>query len=186
MAGTMARMKTGIMALALSVGVAAAGGVAVAQEATPGSSPPAPTGATPPPVTQVYPVALHQGSCPAPEAEPVVDPRDAQVFGSTAEEPQQVGTSQFPPALTAQLVFELGIQDVTSVPHAIAVHQSPEEFGTVIACGDIAGIVAEGVLIVPIRPVNQGTVAGTATIQEEEGNITITASLVPEVMAANQ
>lgn len=186
MAGTMARMKTGIMALALSVGVAAAGGVAVAQEATPGSSPPAPTGATPPPVTNVYPVAIHQGTCPQPEAEPVGDPIDAQVFGSTAEEPQQVGSSQLPPALSAQLSLPVTIQDATSVPHVIAVHQSPEEFGTVIACGDIAGTVSEGVLIVPIRPINQGTVAGIATVQEEDENLNVTVFLVPEVMAANQ
>ena len=186
MSGTVATLKTGMMALALSVGLAAAGGVAVAQDATPGSTPPAPSGATPAPVTDVYPVAIHQGTCPQPEAEPVGDPIDAQVFGSTAEEPQQVGSSQLPPALSAQLSLDITLDDATSVPHVIAVHQSPEQFGTVIACGDIAGTVAEGVLVVPIRPINQGTVAGTATIQEEDESLNVTVFLVPEVMAANQ
>ncbi|MBA2276239.1 MAG: hypothetical protein H0W06_00630 [Chloroflexia bacterium] len=88
--------------------------------------------------------------------------------------------------LTAVIALDSPLDEVTNVPHVVAVHQSPDEFGTVIACGDIAGSVVENVLIIPIRPVNQGTIAGTATIQEEDGSLTITVVLVPEVMAANE
>ena len=181
---TSTRLKTGIMAMALSLGLMTAGGVAVAQQATPPTS--ATPGASPPPVTQEYPVAVHQGSCPQPEAEPVGDPVNAQTFGSTAEGAQAVGTSALPPALTAEIALDSPLTEVTDVPHVVAIHQSPDEFGMVIACGDIAGSAVESVLIIPIRPVNQGTVAGTATVQEEEGSLTITVTVVPEVMATNQ
>jgi hypothetical protein len=184
MSGTIATMKTGILALVLGLGLSAAGSVAVAQQATPPTSPD--PGASPAPVAQEYPVAVHQGTCPQPEAEPVGDPVNAQVFGSTAEEAESAGTSEFPPALTAEITLDSPLTEVTDVPHVVAIHQSPDEFGMVIACGDIAGSVVENVLIAPIRPVNQGTVAGTATIQEEDGSLTITVYIVPEVMAANQ
>jgi len=184
MSGTITTWKTGIMAVALSLGFAAAGGVAIAQEATPPTSPdPA---SSPAPVAQEYPVSVHQGTCPQPEAEPVGDPVNAQVFGSTAEEGQPLGTSELPPALTAEIALDSPLTEVTDVPHVVAIHQSPDEFGMVIACGDIAGTAVENVLIIPIRPVNQGTVAGTATVQEEDGSLTITVYVVPEVMAANQ
>jgi hypothetical protein len=182
--GPFALMKTGVTALALCLGLVVAGGVAVAQQSTPETTPdPA---SSPAPVSQEFPVSVHQGACPQPEAEPVGDPVNAQVFGSAAEGAEPVGTSEFPPALSAEIALDSPLDEVTSVPHVIAIHNSPEQFGMVIACGDIAGSVVEGVLIVPIRPVNQGTVAGTATVQEEEGSLTITVYVVPEVMAANQ
>ncbi|MBA2276240.1 MAG: hypothetical protein H0W06_00635 [Chloroflexia bacterium] len=49
MASTITTLKTGIMALALSLGLAAAGSMAVAQEATPPSTPD--PGSSPAPVT---------------------------------------------------------------------------------------------------------------------------------------
>jgi len=170
--------------MAMSLGLITAGGVAVAQEATPPTS--STPGASPAPVSQEYPVAVHQGACPQPEAEPVGDPVNAQTFGSTAEEAQAVGSSSLPAALTAEIALDSPLTEVTDVPHVVAIHASPDEFGMVIACGDIAGSVVENTLIIPIRPVNQGTVAGTATIQEEDESLTITVSVVPEVMATNQ
>lgn len=186
MSGTIATFKTGMMAVALclGLGLVIAGGVAVAQQATPPTS--ATPGASPAPISAEHPVAVHQGACPQPEAEPVGDPVNAQTFGSTAEEAEQVGSSSFPAALTAEITLDSPLDEVTGVPHAIAIHQDPSQFGTIIACGDIAGSVVENTMIVPIRPVNQGTVAGTATIQEEDGSVTITVYVVPEVMAANQ
>ncbi len=172
-----------MLALALCLGIVVAGGAAVVQQAPPTSSTP---GASLPLVSAEYPVAVYQGACPPPEAEPVGDPVTAQTFGSTAEEAEQVGSSSLPAVLTAEIALDFPLTEGADVPHVVTIHQSPDEFGMVIACGDFAGSVIESVLIIPIRPVNQGTVAGTATIQEEDGSVTITASVVPEVMARNQ
>jgi hypothetical protein len=53
--------------------------------------------------------------------------------------------------------------------HAIVVHASPED-DTVVACGQIAGVVNEGELALSIAPMGDSTVVGVAILTDEDGS----------------
>jgi len=59
------------------------------------------------------------------------------------------------------------MDDLTGTPHVVAVHASPEEYGTVVACGEIAGYLNDGQLVFALRSVDGSAVSGIAILDDQ-------------------
>lgn len=112
-----------------------------------------------------YPVAIHPGTCDDPVAQPVGPAIDAGVVGFDPDA-AFVGINPQLPVLVASADYEAPLAYFTEAPHVIAIHESSEEFGTIIACGQIAGYIHDGTLVVGIRSVSNVAVNGVAILEE--------------------
>lgn len=124
--------------------------------------------ATPPTATvtmHVYPVSIHRGTCEAPVAQPVGSSAETSIAGFDTDS-ELVGVSGQSPVLTASVEFDGTLEELTDSPHVLAIHASPEGFGTIVACGEIAGYEDDGTLIVPIRSGSRSDVSGIAFVHE--------------------
>jgi hypothetical protein len=66
-----------------------------------------------------------------------------------------------------------------TAPHAIVVHSSTEDMSTYIACGDLAGPVVDGQLIVGLYRLNESNHDGIAVLQAiEDGGTLVTVYLL--------
>lgn len=155
--------------------------------------------ATPPITTEsphTYPVSIHAGTCQAPLAQPAGSTADTTVAGLDADS-ELVGFSSQPPVMTATVGFDGTLEDLTAEPHVVAIHASPEEFGTIVACGEIAGYQHDEGLVIPLRSMSGEQVSGIAvvhrdqsllnraleelgsTIELDSGGVTVTAFIIP-------
>ncbi len=137
----------------------------IAQEATPEATAVVPSDG--------YPVAIHQGTCEEPVAEPAwlfdnaVQPGTRDDDNGDAD--NVVGTTTTTAVVSeTSMTIDFQLEDLANDGHVVAVHASSDEFGTILACGQIAGLVDDGRLIVPLTPVDDGTVVGIAVIDEDE------------------
>ena len=148
------------LALASSL---ALGTTALAQEATPGATPGGPS--------EGFPVAVHEGTCDNPTAEPLFDLGNAVAPGTGEDEPETVGQQTGAIVLQTDGTIDATLDDLGNAPHVVAVHQSPEEYDTIIACGEIAGIKTDGRLVVALAPVGDSTTVGVAVFNEDESGV---------------
>lgn len=148
------RLLATIAAVALLI--AGAAGTA-AQDATPG---PVSRGAA-------YPVSIHLGTCQAPVAQPVGEVVDTTVAGAE-EGAEFAGARTGAPVLVATTEVDGPLATFTISPHVVAVHASPQDYGTIVACGEIAGYDNDGTIIFPIRGVGDAAVSGVAILSEDE------------------
>lgn len=147
----------GIIALMLSV----VGGTA-AQDATPT---PGPTSSAP-----NYPVAIHEGTCSSPIAQPKWDVSNAQVIGTGSDSVDQLGSGGTP-VYQASATVDAKLDDVASSPYVIAVHASPEDYSTIVACGVVAGPKVDGKLVVALTAVSGSGISGIATLDEDTSGV---------------
>jgi len=63
------------------------------------------------------------------------------------------------------------------VPRVIAIHQGPE-LGTVVACGNIAGTLVDGQMVVALQPVQNSGISGVALLSEVEEQTNIVTYVV--------
>jgi hypothetical protein len=131
-----------------------------AQDATPGSTPAGPSAG--------YPVAIHEGTCDDPKAEPVMQFEDATATPADNDAANVVGQAVSGVLLLSSGTVDLTFQDVTDAPYVIAVHASPEAFGTIVACGQIAGFDDAGTLAVALTPVGDSTTVGVAILKSSD------------------
>lgn len=117
----------------------------------------------------IYPVAVHEGTCEMPTAEPEFNLNDTIVVGSDVAEAELIGEAPGAPALISETTAEIALADLGSSPRVLAIHTSPEEFGTLVACGSISGMLADGELVITLQPVQQSGVSGIAIMTEEDG-----------------
>jgi hypothetical protein len=121
-----------------------------------------------------YPVAVHQGTCESPTAQPAYELDNAAPYGEGVDGAEVLGTSATSPVLSVNGSIDVSLDDVVNGTHVIAVHASPETFGTIVACGGIAGTLADGKLVVALQPVGDSTLSGIAILEEgDETNVTI-------------
>jgi len=133
---------------------------AMSQEATPGM----PSGG--------YPVAIHPGTCDAPTAEPAYTVRDnAMPLTTDDKDAKMVGETMGHPLAETSAKLDVKLDDLTKSPHVIAVHASPDEFGTLVACGEISGIEKDGKLTVALAPVDGSGVSGVALLDRDRARI---------------
>lgn len=129
--------------------------VSAAQEATP----------TPASSDQPsYPVSIHAGTCDNLTAQPIGPTLDTGIAGIDGGEP--AGISEAGPVLAASGTIDQSMDDLTGTPHVVAVHASPDDYGTVVACGEIAGYVEDGRLVFALRSVDGSDVSGIAILDD--------------------
>lgn len=141
-------------------------GSAAAQDSTPAATPGGPP--------EGYPVAIHQGTCDDPTSEPAFEIGNAVTPGVTEEgnDVTTVGESDQVLVLTeASSTIEVTLGDLGEENHVVAVHQSPDDYDTIIACGQISGVVDEGKLVVALAPVGGSPVVGVAIFNEDTSGV---------------
>lgn len=145
--------------------------------------PTAPPMSTPIPSTPMsgqgvpHPVAIHQGTCESttPQAETVLE--NTTVAGAGAEDGQIVGQNPGPPALVSISAVNVPLSDLGQTPRVLAVHQGPE-LGTVVACGNIAGTLVDGQMVIALQPVQNSGISGVAMLSEVDDQTNIVTYVV--------
>jgi hypothetical protein len=139
-----------VLSFALVFGLASAAGAVVAQEDV---------------ATGGYPVTIHQGDCENPGADVVHDLGTA-TSRADMEDAEMRGQEETP-------VYEVDenvggtFDDLTEASHVILIHESQDNFGTAIACGNIGGADVDGRIIIPLQPVGDD-INGVAILNEDD------------------
>ncbi len=71
--------------------------------------------------------------------------------------------------LTDETIIDATFDDLLNGPHAVVVHESPENFDTFVACGELGGVVSDGELQIGLRPLNASRYYGVAVLEKDEG-----------------
>lgn len=130
-----------------------------------------------------HPAHIHSGTCQ--ELGDVVYPlNDLQAAQQVPESAATPSPEASPAAddLAAQSNSEVeaSLDDLLAEEHAINVHQSEDEIGTYIACGDLTGEPTDGELTIELQELNNSGYVGEATLTEsDEGTIIVHVSLFP-------
>ena len=141
---------------------------------SPAMTPTAPPAATPtvapgaPAQGVAYPVAIHQGSCPTPTPEPEITLANTIVAGSDVAEGTFVGVTPGQPALVSSTEADISLDELAGVQRVIAVHKSEQEYSTLVACGTISGVKANGQLVIALQEVEMSGITGTAVLEEND------------------
>jgi hypothetical protein len=121
-------------------------------------------------------VDVHSGTCTDWVTEPIHDLGDMQVTNVGAEGDQEAGdVSGDVPEAAAALgpVYQVNNTDTDldgaqlledGGEYVIAVHQSPEDYESLVACGNVIDFTQSGTLIVPLQPVGENNLTGMALI----------------------
>lgn len=155
-----------LLIIALSLAAVGMAATASAQDATPQASP----ASTP---SEGYPVAIHQGSCESPNGDPASQLDNAISIGVDDQEstPAVVGQDVSNNVFQTSGAIDFVIDDLASEEHVVAVHASDEEFGTIVSCGQIAGVKEDGKLIIALTPIGEHTVVGIAILDEDNAGV---------------
>jgi hypothetical protein len=146
-------VRTLFAALVAAAMLAAATAVA-AQDATP----------TPAAGAASYPVSIHAGTCDNPTAQPIGPTLDTGVAG--LDDGDRIGISDESPVQVASGTVDGAMDDLTGTPHVVAVHASADAYGTIVACGEIAGYADDGRLVFALREVDGSGVSGIAILDD--------------------
>ncbi len=125
---------------------------------------------TPAPRGVAYPVSIHEGTCEDPVAQPIGPTIDTEVAGFDTEG-VLIGTAVQPPVLVAQAEVEATLDSLTETPHVVAVHASPEAYGEIIACGEIAGYVEDGKIVFGLQGMEGSEIFGIAILDDATGPV---------------
>lgn len=148
----------------------------------------------------VHPAHIHSGTCQ--ELGDVVFPLEDVTAGNVgaapvaspdvmgtpmAEGTAEVGMSGTPMAgsdMQGEIVamsttdVEAALDDILGAEHAINVHESAENIGNYIACGDITGEATDGMLVIQLEELNDSGYTGEATLTDNgDGTTTVTVVL---------
>jgi len=150
--------------LALCASMALLGSSVSAQATTPAATPGGPSAG--------YPVAIHNGTCDNPTAEPAWKLDDAIGVGIGSDNtPDTIGVVKGAPVLESSTKVSVKLDDLGKDPHVIAVHASAEKYGTIIACGTIGGVKDNGKVVISLTAVNGSTVVGVAILDEDNSGV---------------
>ncbi len=166
------------------VGLLVAGAVAVqAQEASPTAAPGQ--------VTAGHPAHIHSGTCD--NLGEVVYPLTniAEISGTMAgmeASPmagEQAGAANAIPVLMSVTQLEVSLDDLLAAPYAINVHESQENIGNYIACGNVGGTRVGDTLTFGLGELNNSGYAGVAILSGGmDGRTQVTVYLVQSGGAA--
>jgi plastocyanin len=118
-----------------------------------------------------HPSHIHVGTC----AE--LDPNPTYPLNDVAAVSTDAPASAVETATTS---IDVSLDDLLASPYAINVHASAEDIQTYIACGDIAGPVVDGTLLVAMRAQSDSGYAGIAVLTSNDaGGTDVTVYLAP-------
>lgn len=152
----------------------------------PGQAPDTPAAAgaddATPDVAEGFPVGIHQGTCTDWTVEPAYDAGFMQVTNVGAEGEQEVGDTSVEVPEEAAVLGDVyhtddeaefnGGELLDEGPYVVAVHQSEQEYGTLVACGPVLDIPEDDTLMVPLVPVGDSNYTGMALIPQDEEEFT--------------
>lgn len=125
-----------------------------------------------------YPVAIHEGMCTSPKAQPKFTLSNTMGVGSDQAQPTTVGTPVGPPVLISDSTVDAKFDDLTGTPQVIAIHASADQYDTLIACGQIGGVVTSAdQIIVNLTPVQGSGISGIAFVTKKDDKTQVTVYL---------
>lgn len=135
--------------------------------------------ATPPDATAPHPVHVHEGTCDNLDPAPLFPLNDV-----TAPDPADAvqSSSGAPVAIeTSTTTIDATLVDLAGGERAINVHESVDNIGNYIACGDIGGAIVPGAdagqgahLAIGLRELNDSGYAGVAVLREVDTQTEVT------------
>ena len=136
-----------------------------------------------------HPAHIHNGSCA--NLGDVVAPLSnvsAQAMNNgtpMAMEGQMMGSANAIPVLSSITTVDMALSDILNGEHAINVHESAENIGTYVACGDIGGtMIGQTDLFLGIAPLNDSGLSGVASLHDNgDGTTTVYVYLTMDVMS---
>ncbi len=108
------------------------------------------------------------------EMDAMASPTSDMAMGTPASGPFGVAVS------TSETIVEATLTDLTAGGYAINVHESAENIGNYIACGDIMGAPADNAdVTIELATLNDSGFTGTATLHDNgDGTTTVTITLM--------
>jgi plastocyanin len=153
-----------VAAFVLMAGVFAS---AAAQDATPAAS-----------STAAHPAHIHSGTCETlgdvvfPLADVALAPATAEAVASPAADGLGGAVAE------STTTVDIALEDILAAEHAINVHESVENIGNYIACGDVTGEPVDGSLKVDLAELNGSGFSGQVTLADNgDGTTTVTITL---------
>lgn len=135
-------------------------------------------------VVPPHPVAIHEGTCLEPTAEPTYPIGDAGERTDDADETPTLedvrGTPSGLGVDVAAATIDVNLDDLLTDdrPYILMVHESAETYDTYIACSEIGGAVVDDSLLLGIRPLNNSEYTGVAVITADGDQTEVTAYLI--------
>jgi hypothetical protein len=130
---------------------------------------------------EAHPVDIHQGDCNEWTTEPAFDVGDMQVTNVAADGEQEPGDTEgtIPPdAVALGPVYKIdvaadfnGQQLLEDGPYIVGVHQSAEDYSTLVACGSVLPIIEGDNVIVPLQPVGETNQTGFVMMNMEGSDV---------------
>jgi plastocyanin len=164
MEGIMESRERWVATTLLAAGLFVIGGIGgAAQDATPTAG-----------SAHAHPAHIHVGTCDALDPNPTFPLTDV-ALASGASGDESDGASAIPVERSMTMV-DASLEDLRTGGYAINVHQSAEDIGTYIACGNLSGVVDDsGALVVGLGELNNSGYSGVAilTDQGKQTNVSV-------------
>jgi plastocyanin len=150
-----------------TAGLFIAGGVgSAAQDATPAGG-----------SAHAHPAHIHLGTCAELDPNPAFPLPD--VAPASNESGAEADSAAAIPVERSVTMVDATVEDLRTGGYAINIHQSVEEIGTYIACGNLSGSIDEsGALVVGLGELNDSAHSGLAILAEQGGQTEVTVYLV--------
>jgi hypothetical protein len=166
MTSTLRRPFIGIAAILIFGIISLIGTPASAQQATPGASPVA--------MAAGHPAHIHDGTCEALGA--IVYPLNDVTGGAESA----AGAIAVELSVTR---VEASLADILGAPHAINIHESAENIGNYIACGNVVGTPNGADLFIGVGELNDSGYAGIAWLHDNGDGTTTVSVFIAEKLS---
>lgn len=124
-----------------------------------------------------HPAHIHSGSCAelGDVVAPLSDVSAAAINNGTPMAMDMVGSPNAIPALSSVTTVELALADILAAEHAINIHESAENIGNYVACGDIGGMmIGSSDLLFGIGELNGSGLTGVGSLHDNgDGTTTV-------------
>ena len=154
------------------------GGLALAQDATPSAGDDMAAGVA-------HPAHIHTGTCDT-LGDVVYPLNDVTLPGRTIATPEDdLSSTPVAVGLVAEstTTVDVALDDILAAEHAINLHESMENIGNYIACGDVSGEPVDGLLDIELMELNGSGYMGQATLVDNDGESTTVTVTIMETGA---
>jgi hypothetical protein len=131
---------------------------------------------------EAHPAHIHSGTCTilGDVVAPLSNVGGDMMVGGTPVPSEMMGSDAAIPVEVSATTVELSLADITGAEHAINIHESAENIGNYIACGNIGGMVMGGTdLAIGIAPLNDSGYSGAAWLHDNgDGTTTVNVFLM--------
>src|SRR5215217_5458753 len=167
------REKRWVATTLLAAGLFVIGGIGgSAQDATPSGG-----------SGHVHPAHIHLGTCDALDPNPTFPLTDVASVPDASSGEADSATAI--PVERSMTTVDATVEDLRSGGYAINIHQSAEDIGTYIACGNLSGVIDDsGTLVVGLGELNDSGYSGVAILTEQGEQTNVSVYLTEELSGA--